>query len=119
MGNSGSKTRDVFTKTVARVQIAAPSRVHRAAIMLCGETLCGDKFLFSFPLTKCQCALTIVCENRLFALTLVSIRSGGKENNSRNSTLIGCPLWPCSYPFIYQQKKLHGHIEIPNPIQKF
>src|SRR6266481_7477923 len=62
--------------------------------MLCGETLCGDKFLFSFPpdrmLTKCQCTLTIVYENRLFALTLVSICSGGKENNSRLSMLIGC-----------------------------
>ena len=61
--------------------------------MLCGETLCGDKFVFSFlpvrMLTECRCGLTIECENRLFALTLVSIRSGGKENNAWNSTLIG------------------------------
>src|SRR6266481_6258949 len=83
MGNSGSKTRDVFTKTVARVQIAAPSRVHRAAIMLCGETLCGDKFLFSFPVSaKCQCGLTIECENRLFALTLVYCNTGRKRKYS-------------------------------------
>src|SRR6266481_4422836 len=82
--------------------------------MLCGETLCGDKFLFSFPLTECQCVLTIECENRLFALTLVSICSGGKENNSRNSTLIGSSIWSCSYPLYAGRKKLHDHIEILN-----
>src|SRR6266481_9888201 len=83
--------------------------------MLCGETLCGDKFLFSFPVSaKCQCVLTIVYENRLFALTLVSICSGGKENNSRNSTLIGSSIWSCSYPSCADRKKLHDHIEILN-----
>src|SRR6266481_9329812 len=54
--------------------------------MLCGETLCGDKFLFSFPpdrmLTKCQCGLTIECENRLFALTLVCCNTGRKRKYS-------------------------------------
>src|SRR6266481_9990908 len=51
--------------------------------MYCGETLCGDKYVFSFPsgrmLTKCQCALTIECENRLFALTLVYQHTGRKR----------------------------------------
>src|SRR6266481_3009767 len=81
--------------------------------MLCGETLCGDKLLFSFPLTKCQCTLTIECENRLFALTLVCWNTGRKRKYSLELDADWLSALVVQLSIIYQQKKLHGHIDEP------